>query len=100
LRHQTGVQHSAAECTRARLAICRVGAPAPQPDPVSRLRSTTRDVSFLRIDSRCRRYVSDLSYVALRYLGSEQDRGSLLYLTSSSRLASFIYDGRLPTPLV
>jgi len=42
-------------------------------------------VSFLRSDSRCRRYVSDLSNVTPRYLGSEQlGRFSLLKLTFSS----------------
>jgi len=44
-------------------------APAPQPEPASHLRSTTRDVSFLRSDSRCRRFRSDLSNVTPRYLG-------------------------------
>ena len=49
------------------------------------------DVSFLRSDSRCRRYVSDLSNVTPRYLGSEQKgRVSLLKLTFSSRLASLL----------
>ena len=61
---------------------------APQPEPVSRLRSATRDFSFLRSDSRCRRYLSDLSNVTQRYLGSEKKcRVSLLYLTLSSRFA-------------
>ena len=35
----------------------------PQPEPASRLKSATRDVNFLRSDSRCRRYASDLSEV-------------------------------------
>jgi len=48
LRHQTGAQHSAVECTNARVDIRRVVAPAPQPEPASRFRSPTRDVSFLR----------------------------------------------------
>jgi len=53
--------------------------------PASRLRSATRDVSFLRSDSRCRRYVSDLSNVTLRYLGSGQKgRVSLVKFTISS----------------
>ena len=63
LRHQTGAQYSAVECTKARVAIRRVVAPAPQREPASRLRSATHDVSFLRSDSRRRRYVSDLKYV-------------------------------------
>jgi len=72
LRHQAGVQYSAVECTRARVGIRRVVAPAHQPETANRLRSATRDVSFLRSDSRCQRYVSDLSNVTPRYLGSEQ----------------------------
>ena len=43
------------------MAVRNVVAPAPQPEPASRLMCATRDVSFFRIDSRCRRYVSDLS---------------------------------------
>jgi len=66
LRQQTGEQYSAVEGIRARVAIRRVVAPAPQPEPASRPRSATRDVSFLRNDARCRRYVSDLSNVAPR----------------------------------
>jgi len=77
--------------TKARVAIRRVVAPAPQPEPASRLGSPPRVVSFLRSDSRCRRYVNDLSNVTPRYLGSDQKgRVSLLYLTFSSRLASFL----------
>jgi len=69
LRYQTGAQHSAVECNKTRVAIRRIVSPAPQPEPASRLRSETRDVSFLQSDSGCRRYVSDLSNVTLRYLG-------------------------------
>ena len=65
-------QYSVVEWTRARVAVCNVRAPAPQPEAASNLRSTTRDVNFLWSDSRCRRYVSDLSNVVLRYLVSEQ----------------------------
>jgi len=91
LRHQTGAQYSAVECTKVRVAVCRVIAPAPQPEAASHLRSATRDVSFLRSDSRCRRYASDLSNVTPRYSGSEQKgRVSLLYLTFSSRIASLL----------
>jgi len=79
LRHQTGAQYSAVQRTRARVAIRRVVAPAPQPEPASRLRSATRDVNFLRSDSRCRRYVSDLSNVTPKYLGSRQ-KGRILLL--------------------
>ena len=71
------------------MAIRNVVAPTPQPEPASRLRRTTRDVSFLRSDSRCQWYVSDLSSITLRYLGSEQKgRVSLLHLTFSSCFAS------------
>ena len=96
LPHQTGAQYSAAECTRTRLALHNVVVPAPQPEPASRLRSATRDVSFLGSCSRCRRYVSDQSNNTPRYLGSEQKgRISLLQLTFSSRLASL---SRCKTP--
>jgi len=37
-----------------------------QPEPASRLKSATRDVSFLRSDSKCWRYGSDLSSVTPR----------------------------------
>jgi len=91
LRHHTGAQYSAVEWTRARVTVRNVVAPAPQPEPASRLRSATRYVSFLRSDSRCRRYVNDLSKVTPRYLGSEQKgRVSLFKLTFSSRLASWL----------
>ena len=97
-RHQTGVQYSAVEWTSTRVATCSIAASAPQPEPARRLRSATGDGNFLRSDSRCRRYVSDLSNVTPRYLGSEQKgRVSLLYLTLRSRLAS---DGRLPAPFL
>ena len=63
------------------MAVHRVVSPAPQPKPVNRLRGERRDVSFLRSDSRCRRYVSDLSNVSPRYLDSEQKgRVSLMKL--------------------
>jgi len=75
LRHQIGAQYSAVEWTRARVAVLNVVAPALQPEPASRLRSATRDVSFSWSDLKCRRYVSDLSNVTPRYLGSEQKAG-------------------------
>ena len=91
LWHQTGAQYSAVQWTRARVAVRNVVVPAPQPEPASRLRSARRDVSFLWSDSWCRRYVSDLSNVILRYLGLEQKgRVSLLKLTFSSSLASLL----------
>ena len=49
LRHQTGAQYSAVECNRSRMTVCRVVGLAPQPEPVNRLRSATRDVSFLQV---------------------------------------------------
>ena len=77
--------------SRTRVAIRRVVASAPQPEPANHLRGATRYVSFLQNDSRCRRYVSDLSDVTPRYLGSEQKgRFSLLKLTFSSHLASLL----------
>jgi len=91
LRHQAGAQYSAVGCTRVRMAVRKVVAPAPQPETANRLKSASRDVSFLRCDSRCRRYVNDLSNVPPRYLDSEQKRRvSLLKLTFSSRLASLL----------
>ena len=88
LRHKTGAQYSAVECTTASMPIHRVVAPVPQLEPASHLKSATRGVSFLRSDSGCRRYVSDLSNVTPRHLGSEQKgRVLLLYLNLSSRLA-------------
>ena len=37
--HQTGAQCSPVECIRARVAVRRVVAPTPKPEPASRLRS-------------------------------------------------------------
>jgi len=42
LRNQTGAQYSAVECTRAKVAVRNVVAPAPQPEPASRLKSARR----------------------------------------------------------
>ena len=78
LRHETGAQHSAVECTRARVSVRNVVAPTPQPEPASRLRSATM-FSFVWSNSRCRRYVCDLSNVTPRQLGSEQ-KGRVLLL--------------------
>ena len=73
------------------MAVCNVVAPVPQSEPASRLGSATHDVSFLRSDSKCQQYVSDLSNVTPRYLGLEQKgRVSLLKLTLSSHLASLL----------
>jgi len=79
------------------VTVRNVIAPAPQPEPASRLKSAKRGVSFLRNNSRCRRYMSDLSNVTPRYLGSEQKRRiSLLYLTFNSRLASLLLKWNQP----
>ena len=43
------------------MAVRNVVAPLLQAESASHLKSATRDVSFLRSDSWCRRYVSDLS---------------------------------------
>jgi len=67
LRHHTGAQYSVVNHSwgaGATTAIC--------------LKSATHYVNFLRSDSRCRRYVSDLSNGTLRYLGSEQKRTASL----------------------
>ena len=66
------MQYTAIEWIRAKVAVRNVVAPASQPKRVNGLRSATRDVNLLRSDSRYRRYVSDLSNVTPRYLGSEQ----------------------------
>ena len=49
---------SAAECTRAKVAVCNVVAPEPQADPANRLQNPTRVVNFLRCGSWCRRNVT------------------------------------------
>jgi len=49
LRHHTGEQYPAVECTRAKVAVRNVVTPAPQPEPASRLKSATRDVNFLQV---------------------------------------------------
>jgi len=91
LRDQAGTQYSAVEWTGAEVADRNIAVAAPLPVSASRLKSVTGDVNFLRSDSRCRRYVSDLSNVTPRFLGSGQ-RGkvSLLWLTFSSGLASLL----------
>ena len=71
------------------MAVRNVVAPEPQPEPASRLRSATRAVSFLRSDSRCRRYVSDLSNVTPRCFGSEQ-KGSFVVEVSFQLTLSFL----------
>ena len=46
LRHQAGVQYSAVEQIRDKAAVRNVLAPAPNPQPASRLSSETRVDSF------------------------------------------------------
>jgi len=88
---RSAVLYYAVEWTRAKVAIRSVVAPAHQPEPASRLKSATRDVRFLRSNSRCRRCVSNLSNVTPRYFVLEQKgRKLLLRLTFSSRLASLL----------
>jgi len=98
LRNHTGAQYSAVEWTRARVAIHSVVASAPQPEPTSCLRSATRDVSFLRSDSWCRRYVSDLSNVTPRYLGSEQKGRVLCWDSLLAHVWLPCWGGKSPTP--
>ena len=57
------MQYPSDERIIAGVAVRNVVAPEPQPKSVRRFRSMARDVSFLRSDSRCRRYVSFLSNV-------------------------------------
>jgi len=54
------------------MTVRNIVAPAPQPKPASHLKNATRDVNFLRSDSRCLRYVSVLSNLTPRHVGSEQ----------------------------
>ena len=71
------------------MAVRNVIAATHQPEPARRLKSATGGVSFLLSDLSCQRYVSVLSNVTPRYVGSEKKgRVSLLWLTFSARLAS------------
>jgi len=89
LLDHTGVQYSAVEWIRARVAIRKVVASAPQPEPASR--SATRDLNFCEVTRGVGEYASDLSNVTPRYLGSEQKgRNLLLWLIVSSHLASLL----------
>ena len=84
-----------------KVTVRTVVAPAPQPEPVSRLKSAMHDVNFLRSDSRCRWWVTTLSNISLRYHVSEQKgRVSLLWLIFSSRLSSLLLRWRLATLLL
>jgi len=89
--HQAGSLLSAVEWTRAKVALRNIVVPAPQSEAASHLKSATRDVSLLRRDSKCWWYVSFLSNVSPRYLGSEQKgRISFLKLAFSSSLAALL----------
>jgi len=82
LRHQTGAQYSAVECTRARVATRRVVAPAPQPeDAWCQLLA-----KWLKVSTICERPVLCSSEV----YGLGAEGVSLLYLTFISRLASML----------
>jgi len=64
-------------------------------------RIATHDVNFLQSNSRCRRYVSDLSNVTPRYVGSEhKGRVSLLWLTAkqSGNLVGLATPNNTPSP--
>ena len=91
LRHQTGAQFSAVEYTRARVAVRRTEAPAPQVVPACRLINKTLALSLLRSDSKCRLYVRDRSSVISRYFGVLENGSSLPFnYTESSRFASLL----------
>ena len=59
-------KYSAAEWIKAKVAIRNVLAPASHLDPARCFKRPTRVVNFLRGDSRCWRYVSDLSSLTPR----------------------------------
>ena len=91
LRDQIGAQYSTTELTKAEVAVRNVVAPALQPGQQVSSREQQDILVFLRSGSRCRRYVSDLSNVTPKHLGSEQkSRVSSLKLTLDSHLTSFL----------
>ena len=91
LRHHSGARYSAVEYTRARVALRRTEAPAPQAVPASSLISETLVLSFLQSDSKCRLFVRDLSSVMPRYFGVlDNGRGLPFNSTESSRFASLL----------
>ena len=59
LRNQAREQYIAVKRTMSKAAVSNIVAPAPQPEPAICLKSTTRDVKFLRSYSGCPRCVSD-----------------------------------------
>jgi len=84
------VQNFAVEWTRAKVVIHSVVAPAPQPELANRLMSTKCDVNFLRIDSRCRRYVSVLSSVIPRFGFGAKRQGFVVVVDFQLTLASLL----------
>ena len=72
LRHQTSEQYSAAEYSKARVAVSKDVAPAPQVNLANRRKSPKRVLNFLRSELKCRRNVSALSNFMSRYVGSAQ----------------------------
>ena len=61
------------------VALHKVMTPAPQLVPTKQLINETLEVSLVRSDSRCCRYMSDLSRVKLRYFGVAQKGSRLLF---------------------
>ena len=74
LRHQTGKQYSAAECTRTKVqsSESNVVAPAPRFDSINCFKSPTRVVNFFRSNSRYQRNVGVLFDFMPSYIGSAQ----------------------------
>jgi len=89
LGHQTRAQYFAVEWTRVGWLFAVLVLQHPQPESVSRLTSAMRDVNFLQSDSCCRRYVSSLSNIIPRYLGSEQ-KGRVSFSYCSQRNSLFL----------
>ena len=83
-QHQAGTKYSAAECTKAKVAVFKVMAPALQLASARRLIKKTLEVSFLRSDFKCRRYVSNLSSVTPSYFGIAQKSSGLPFQQTSN----------------
>ena len=87
LRHQTGAQYSAVENTRAKVAVHRTKAPAPQVVSASHLIDETLVLSFFK----CRLYVRNLSSVMPRYFGVLENGSGLPFNSNeSSHFASLL----------
>jgi len=89
LRHQTGVQYSAVEWTRAKVAVRNVVAPAPQTKAASRLRVRRVMSTFCEVTRNVQRYSEVFR------LGVE---GQDLVVVVDFRLASLLWGGGLLTP--